>query len=100
MFVRNLPFKCTGEEVYKIFSRYGSIRQVRLGNGKNTKGTAFVVFHDLANARRAFDELSGFNIEGRYLVVLYFHATQKRQIGSAIDAKRQQVDELRQQIQL
>ena len=30
IFVRNLPFKITAEEMYDIFGKYGAIRQIRL----------------------------------------------------------------------
>jgi pre-mRNA branch site protein p14 len=73
LFVKNLPFKTTGEDCYKIFGRFGSIRQVRLGVGAKTKGTAFVVFDDIQHAKAAVESLTGFNVDGRYLVVLYFH---------------------------
>ena len=29
LFVRNLPFKITSEELYDLFGRYGAIRQIR-----------------------------------------------------------------------
>ena len=29
LYVRNLPFKINGEELYDIFGKYGSIRQIR-----------------------------------------------------------------------
>jgi RNA recognition motif-containing protein len=31
LFVRNLPYKITAEEIYEIFGRFGAIRQVRDG---------------------------------------------------------------------
>ena len=74
LFVRNLPFTVTPEEIYDIFGKYGAVRQVRLGDGKATKGTAFVVFEDIFDAKNAADNLSGFNVGGRYLIVLYFNA--------------------------
>ena len=40
-----------------------------------TRGTAFVVYEDIYDAKDALDHLSGFNVGGRYLVVLYFQAT-------------------------
>ena len=55
-------------------------RQIRLGNAQDTRGTAFVVYEDIYDAKTAVDHLSGFNVCGRYLVVLYYQQTkmQKR----------------------
>ena len=50
-------------------------RQIRLGNAQDTRGTAFVVFEDIYDAKTAVDHLSGFNVCGRYLVVLYYQQT-------------------------
>ena len=44
------------------------------GDTKETRGTAFVVYEDIYDAKDALDHLSGFNVGGRYLVVLYFQA--------------------------
>lgn len=30
LYVRNLPYKITGEEMYDIFGKYGAIRQIRV----------------------------------------------------------------------
>ena len=80
LYVRNLPFKITAEEMYDIFGKYGALRQVRLGNAADTRGTAFVVYEDIYDAKNAVDHLSGFNVCGRYLVVLFYQQTkmQKR----------------------
>jgi pre-mRNA branch site protein p14 len=45
--VKNLNYQITGEDLYELFGRYGSIRQIRIGNEPKTKGTAFVVFDDV-----------------------------------------------------
>ncbi|OXA58701.1 Splicing factor 3B subunit 6 [Folsomia candida] len=72
LYIRNLPYKITGEEMYDIFGKYGAIRQIRVGNTPETKGTAFVVYEDIFDAKNACDHLSGFNVCNRYLVVLYY----------------------------
>jgi pre-mRNA branch site protein p14 len=74
LFVKNLPFNITGDDLYEIFGRYGAIRQVRLGNTATTKGKAFVVFEDIYDAKAAADHLSNFNVGGRYIIVTYHQA--------------------------
>ena len=90
LYVRNLPYKITAEEMYDIFGKYGAIRQIRVGNTPDTRGkiisfvflfyvfcrigTAFVVYEDIFDAKNACDHLSGFNVCNRYLVVLYYQA--------------------------
>eukprot|EP00871_Galdieria_phlegrea_P004211 jgi/Galph1/4791/GphlegSOOS_G3429.1 len=71
LYIRNLPFKISTEEMYDIFGKFGAIRQIRLGNAPNTRGTAFVVYEDIFDAKNALEHLSGFNVAGRYLIVLY-----------------------------
>lgn len=75
LFVRNLPWKITAEELYDVFGRYGAIRQIRVGNANDTRGTAYVVYEDIFDAKQACENLSGFNVGGRYLVVLYYQPT-------------------------
>lgn len=47
LFVNNLNYTITGEDLYDLFGRYGSIRQIRIGNEQKSRGTAFVVFDDV-----------------------------------------------------
>ena len=42
--------------------------QIRQGIANNTKGTAFVVYEDVMDAKTACDKLNGFNFQNRYLV--------------------------------
>lgn len=44
------------------------------GNTPETRGTAFVVYEDIFDAKNACDHLSGFNVCNRYLVVLYYQS--------------------------
>lgn len=56
--------------MYEIFGKYGPIRQIRLGCDKNTRGTAYVVYEDIYDAKNAVDHLSGFNVRlwGAYTI--------------------------------
>lgn len=40
-------------QLYDLFGRYGAIRQIRKGNTKETRGTAFVVYEDIYDAKNA-----------------------------------------------
>ena len=73
LYVRNLPFNITDEDMYDIFGKYGAIRQIRIGQTRDTKGTAYVVYEDIYDAKAALEKLSGFNVANRYLIVLYFN---------------------------
>ncbi|PAV73018.1 hypothetical protein WR25_13438 [Diploscapter pachys] len=75
LFVKNLPYKITAEEMYDIFGKFGAIHQIRVGNTSETRGTAFVIYEDIFDAKNACEHLSGFNVSNRYLVVLYYQAT-------------------------
>ncbi|CAB3405602.1 unnamed protein product [Caenorhabditis bovis] len=75
LYIKNLPYKITTDEMYDIFGKFGAIRQIRVGNTPETRGTAFVVYEDIFDAKTACEHLSGFNVSNRYLVVLYYQAT-------------------------
>ncbi|KAH0482824.1 MAG: hypothetical protein KVP17_002001 [Porospora cf. gigantea B] len=90
LYVRNLPYKITSEELYDIFGKFGTVQQIRKGAAADTKGTAFVVFDDAFDAKSAVDNLSGFNVAGRYLIVLYYNPERVREKKE----KQRQKDEL------
>ncbi|KAK5110393.1 hypothetical protein LTR62_006101 [Meristemomyces frigidus] len=53
LFVRNLPFTCTDEDLEDHFTRFGSVRYARVVMDMNTgrsKGTGFVCFYDRDSA--------------------------------------------------
>lgn len=79
LFVRNLPFKINAKDLYDIFGKYGPVRQIRRGNTIETRGTAFVIYEDIFDAKSAVDSLNGFHVAGRYLVVLYYQPIKKNQ---------------------
>lgn len=87
LYVRNLPFNITSEEMYDIFGKYGAIRQIRVGSNKDTRGTAYVVYEDIYDAKTAVDHLSGFNVANRYLIVLYY---QPNKMNKKVDLKKKE----------
>ncbi len=89
LFVKNLPFRITAEELFEIFGKYGALRQVRVGMTAETRGTAFVVYEDIFDAKNACEHLSGFSVGGRYLIVLYY---QVHKHVKPADAARQQAE--------
>lgn len=91
LYVRNLPYKMSSEEFYDVFGRFGSIRQIRKGSTPETKGTAFVVYDDVYDAKMAMDSLSGFNVDGRYLVLLYYN-DRSRQRGEEMQLRREELE--------
>lgn len=64
---------------YALARRHGHAKlkltlssQIRQGIANNTKGTAFVVYEDVMDAKSACDKLNGFNFQNRYLVGTQF----------------------------
>jgi RNA recognition motif-containing protein len=62
------------------------------GNAQDTRGTAFVVFEDIFDAKNACEHLQGFNILGRYLIVLYY---QQNKITKKMNLQKKE-DELKE----
>ena len=63
LYVRNLPYTITAEELYAIFGKYGAVFQIRLGEkDKDTRGTAFVVYE-------VCEQVTGFHVSSSFLFV-------------------------------
>ncbi|RMZ90113.1 hypothetical protein DV736_g2665, partial [Chaetothyriales sp. CBS 134916] len=71
LFVKNLAYNVDAAALFELFAKYGPVRQIRSGSSPATKGTAYVVYEDVVDAKQACDKLNGFNFMNRYLVVLY-----------------------------
>lgn len=78
VYVKNLPYKITSEELYDIFGKFGPVRQIRRGIRNENKGTAFVVYEDIFDAKAAVERLSSVNVGGRYLICLYYHPNKNK----------------------
>ncbi|KAK4170266.1 putative pre-mRNA branch site protein p14, partial [Cladorrhinum sp. PSN259] len=97
LFVKNLSYNVTPEELFDLFGKYGPIRQVRQGIASNTKGTAFVVYEDVMDAKQACDKLNGYNFQNRYLVVLYHQPDKMIRTKEDLDARKQTLESLKRQ---
>ncbi len=91
LYVGNLYFKTTEEELFRIFSEFGRVTQVRIIRDPQTrrsKGYGFVEMEHDYEANRAVDNASGLLLEGRRLVVHFAKLTGKSDMGDG-DRSRQ-----------
>ncbi|KAF6749962.1 rRNA primary transcript binding protein [Ephemerocybe angulata] len=73
LFVRNLTFSCTEEELSEHFRPYGTISQIHIPldlNTKQGKGLAYVTFAAPAEAVAAYESLDKRPFQGRLLHIL------------------------------
>jgi RNA recognition motif-containing protein len=71
LFVGNLPFRISEEEVRDLFIQYGEVHSVRLINDRETgkpRGFGFVEMEEVA-ADAAAEGLNGMQVNGRALQV-------------------------------
>jgi pre-mRNA branch site protein p14 len=80
--------------MYDIFGKYGALRQIRLGNAKDTKGKAFVVYEDIFDAKNACDHMTGFYVGGRYITVLYYQISKQANVDNRT-AKKEEIEKLK-----
>eukprot|EP01156_Anaeramoeba_ignava_P002607 Anaeramoba_ignava/a218880_59.p1 GENE.a218880_59~~a218880_59.p1 ORF type:complete len:822 (+),score=274.37 a218880_59:115-2580(+) len=72
LFVKNIPFTTTEEELSEFFGEYGTILETHIPLKKETKqpyGIAFVLFKEPIDAVSAFEELNGKFFQGRILQI-------------------------------
>lgn len=69
IYVGNLPFNCSEDEVRDLFSAYGAVHSVKMISDRETgrpRGFAFVEMDDTA-ANNAISALNGKDLNGRPL---------------------------------
>lgn len=72
IFVGNLNYSITEDDIKEIFEEYGELTSVKLITDKFTgksKGFGFVEMADADEAKKAIEELNGAEVEGRTIVV-------------------------------
>jgi multiple RNA-binding domain-containing protein 1 len=72
LFVRNLPFLTTEDDLRELFIPFGNIEECRIpvDDQKRNKGFAFVTFSKADGAGRAMDAINGTDFQGRLLHIL------------------------------
>jgi len=72
MYVSNLGFHVTDEELRKLFSSYGEVSSSKVIMDKvsgKSRGFGFVEMQNDAEAQNAMKELQGYELEGRTISV-------------------------------
>lgn len=72
LFVRNLPFTTTEEDLYEKFTEFGHVTAVHIpvDDSKRNKGYAFINFEHSKDAKQAMDSLDGEDFQGRLIHIL------------------------------
>ncbi|MDR2539767.1 MAG: RNA-binding protein [Chlamydiales bacterium] len=73
LYVGNLPFKTSEEDLRNLFAPYGTIVSARIvvdrSNNDASKGFGFVEMETAEEAQQAAEALNGSSYEGRILIV-------------------------------
>jgi RNA recognition motif-containing protein len=72
IYVGNLNYNLSEDELEKVFSTYGEVASVKIIRDKYTdqsKGFGFIEMANDADAQKAIDELNGTEVKGRELRV-------------------------------
>ncbi|XP_019722473.1 putative RNA-binding protein 19 [Hippocampus comes] len=87
LFVRNLPYTCTEDEITEVFSKHGPLAEVLFpidNLTKRPKGFAFITYMIPENAVAALAQLDGHIFQGRMLHLL--PSTVKKEKSESTDA--------------
>uniref|UniRef100_A0A8C3PTV1 Nucleolin n=1 Tax=Calidris pygmaea TaxID=425635 RepID=A0A8C3PTV1_9CHAR len=68
LFVKNLPYRLTEDEMREVFENAQEIRIVMNKDG-NSKGMAYIQFKTEAEANKALEEKQGTEVDGRAMVI-------------------------------
>jgi RNA recognition motif-containing protein len=72
IYVGNLPFSTTGDDLADMFQEYGPITSADVISDRDTgrsRGFGFVEMENEPDGRKAIEELDGAEVDGRVLTV-------------------------------
>lgn len=72
IYVGNLPFRMTDQDLSEVFSEYGEVTSARIIKDRDSgrsKGFGFVEMEDDNDAQSAISELDGSAVQGRNIKV-------------------------------
>jgi RNA recognition motif-containing protein len=72
IFVANLAYSTTEEDLRQLFEGYGAVETIRLATDRDTgrpRGFGFVEMPDAREAQAAIDGLNGTSLDGRPLTI-------------------------------
>ena len=70
LFVGNVSWNTSEDGLWGVFGDYGDVKSVRLPTDRDTgkpKGFGYVEFSDIEGAKKAFEALKGYDLDGRQL---------------------------------
>jgi RNA recognition motif-containing protein len=67
LYVGNLPFQVTEEEIREVFSAHGEVQSVNIITDRETGRSRGSCFVEMENADKAMSELNGKDLGGRAL---------------------------------
>ena len=78
LYVGNLPFSVTSDDLQALFSQQGEVHSVNLVTDRDTGRPRGFGFVEMENTQAAIDALNGHELEGRALKV---NVARERQAG-------------------
>ncbi len=72
MYVGNLPFNSTEDEVHDLFQNYCDVRSVNIIYDRETgrsRGFGFVEINENDNLQKVIEDVNGYEFQGRHLKV-------------------------------
>ena len=100
LYLRNLAYCCTEDELERLFTKYGPVSEVHLpidSFTKKVKGFAFVTFMFPEHAVKAFQDLDGKAYMGRLLHILPGQEKKEEQHDDAEGEKNYKKKKLKEQ---